>query len=70
MLFQPNTPFTAGQISQELKSSITNQEPRVTVEDIFIEAFPDDYGVKVFILCKIKDTTESVEIEDMLERGR
>ena len=70
MLFQPNTPFTAGQISQELKSSIANQEPRVTVEDIFIKAFPDDYGVQVHILCKIKDTTESVEIEDMLERGR
>ena len=31
MLFEPNTPFTAGQINQELKSSIEDQEPRVTV---------------------------------------
>ena len=70
MLFEPNTPFTAGQINQELKSSIEDQEPRVTVERINTDAFPDEYGVKVFILCVIKDTTEEVEIEEMLERGR
>ena len=70
MLFAPNTPFTAGQINQELKSSIEDQEPRVTVERINTDAFPDEYGVKVFILCVIKDTTEEVEIEEMLERGR
>ena len=70
MLFEPNTPFTAGQINQELKSSIEDQEPRVTVELINTDAFPDEYGVKVFILCVIKDTTEEVEIEEMLERGR
>jgi len=70
MLFEPNTPFTAGQINQELKSSIEDQEPRVVVERINTDAFPDEYGVKVFILCRIKDTTEEVEIEEMLERGR
>ena len=70
MLIEPNTPFTAGQINQELKSSIEDQEPRVTVERINTDAFPDEYGVKVFILCVIKDTTEEVEIEEMLERGR
>ena len=70
MLFEPNTPFTAGQINQELKSSIEDQEPRVTVERINTDDFPDEYGVKVFILCVIKDTTEEVEIEEMLERGR
>ena len=70
MLFEPNTPFTAGQINQELKSSIEDQEPRVTVERINTDAFPDEYGVKVFILCVIKDTTEEAEIEEMLERGR
>ena len=70
MLFEPNTPFTAGLIKQELTSSITKQEPRVVVEKVEVEPFPDSYGVKVFILCRIKDTTEEVEIEDMLERGR
>ena len=70
MLFEPNTPFTAGQINQELKSSIEDQEPRVTVERINTDAFPDEYVLIVFILCRIKDTTEEVEIEEMLERGR
>jgi phage baseplate assembly protein W len=70
MLFEPNTPFTAGLIKQELTTSITKQEPRVVVEKVEVEAFEDNYGVKVFILCRIKDTTEEVEIEDMLERGR
>ena len=70
MLFEPNTPFTAGLITQELRTSITKQEPRVVVEKVEVKPFPDDYGVTVFILCRIKDTTEEVEIEDMLERGR
>tara|TARA_B100000131_G_scaffold68149_1_gene64473 strand:+ start:2144 stop:2539 length:396 start_codon:yes stop_codon:yes gene_type:complete len=70
ILFEPNTPFTHGLIATELKTSIEGQEPRVTVENVAVDAKPDEYGVKVFILCKIKDTTEEVEIEEMLERGR
>jgi phage baseplate assembly protein W len=42
LLFEPNTTETRHQIAERIRRALADWEPRVTVQDILVDADPDD----------------------------
>lgn len=69
-LFDMMTPATVKIIEQNVRTTINNFEPRVTVIDVQVIADPDNYKVQIIISFYVRNVQEPVTVSMFLERIR
>tara|TARA_Y100000034_G_scaffold111101_1_gene143805 strand:+ start:1569 stop:1976 length:408 start_codon:yes stop_codon:yes gene_type:complete len=70
LLFENITPVTANLIQSNLRDLITRYEPRVTLVDIQVFAFPDQNAFECSIYFRIRNQPEVITLKTSLERLR
>lgn len=70
VLFEPIDAMTALMIEDFAKNAIGNYEPRVKLEALSVEPFPDENGYKVFITFFMVNDPDPITISLFLERLR
>lgn len=70
VLFEPIDGMTSILITDLIKNAIGNFEPRVKLEDLVVEPFPDENGYKVFLTFFMVNDPEPITISLFLERIR
>lgn len=69
-LFDNMNPATVKMIEQNVRVTINNFEPRVTIVDIQVIADPDNYRVQINISFYVRNIQEPVSVSIFLERTR
>ncbi len=69
-MFEPINYVTAAVISSQVKTAITNDEPRVKVLNVNVSAFPDRNAVDITVTIQIVSTGSTEDITTTLERIR
>lgn len=69
-LFDNMTPATIKMIEQNVRSTINNFEPRVTIVEVRVVADPDNYRVQINISFYVRNAQEPVSFSVFLERTR
>jgi len=70
LLFEPITSITASIIEEEIKNTLTNFEPRVSVSEIVVTALPDQNAFFVRVTFFIGNNTAPTAVNLLLERNR
>ena len=70
MLFENMDPLMESTIITEIKNVITNFEPRVRLQSIEVQAYPDENGYQATIEFFIGNNTEVSQVSLFLERNR
>jgi phage baseplate assembly protein W len=69
-LFDLMTPATVKMIEQNVRSTINNFEPRVTIVNVEVIPEYDNYTVKINITFYVRNVQEPVTVSIFLERTR
>ncbi len=70
MLFEPMTNLTATRMENRIRSAVASQEPRVSVKTVTVIPNEEKQLYDIFVTCTILDTTQEVEVSQVLQRGR
>jgi len=70
LLFEPASPLLDAMLTQSIKNTITNFEPRVNLIKVDVMSNPDNYTVYVSIVFKIVNTERPLSINFTLQRTR
>lgn len=70
LLFEPVTPITATLIQNEVIRTITNYEPRVTINTLLVTAQPDNNQFNVSLSFFVGNQTTPTAINIILQRTR
>jgi phage baseplate assembly protein W len=70
MLFENIDPVTANILAKEIKITIDNFEPRVSMRNVFVTENYDENGFDVTLEFIIKNTAEPIAVSFFLERLR
>lgn len=71
LLFENFNPFTVETYKNKLRTAITNDEPRVSVVSINISQDTFDLNsINISVVFRVKETSETEQIEVVLERLR
>lgn len=69
-LFENMTPLTEYTITQNIRTSLRNFEPRAIIEDIKTQANEDQNALNVTIRFSVRTLPEPIEVNVLLERVR
>ena len=70
MLFEPMTNLTATRMENRIRSAVVTQEPRVSVKTVTVIPDEENHIYDISVTCIILDTTQEVEVSQVLQRGR
>jgi len=70
LLFEPYTPMLKSLLQRAIKDTILNFEPRVILNEVYVNLLPDSNSVKVNIYFTIINTTRPIQLDLILERTR
>jgi phage baseplate assembly protein W len=70
LLFEPASPLLDAMLTQAIKNTITNFEPRVNLIRVDVRSNPDNYTLYVSITFKIINTERPLSINFTLQRTR
>jgi phage baseplate assembly protein W len=70
LLFSPIDSITASVMQKEILTMIANFEPRVKVDELRVDADPDNYGFNVVIRFYVLNSLKPVQISLFLNRVR
>jgi len=70
LLFEPITSITASAIEEDIKNTLANFEPRVSVQEIVVDALPDQNAFFVRVTFFIGNNTAPTAVNLLLERNR
>lgn len=70
LLFEPASPLLDAMLTQAIKNTIINFEPRVTLITVDVRSNPDNYTLYVSIVFKIINTERPLSINFTLQRTR
>jgi len=70
MLFENIDPVTASILAKEIKITVDNFEPRVSIRNVFVTENYDENGFDVTLEFIIKNTAEPIAVSFFLERLR
>ena len=70
MLFENLDPVTANILAKEIKITVDNFEPRVSIRNVFVTENYDENGFDVTLEFIIKNTAEPIAVSFFLERLR
>lgn len=70
MLFENNTPATIKLIQEQVKTVISQYEPRATLIDVIVRSSIDESTVEVGIYFYINNVIEPISVTVFLERVR
>lgn len=69
LLFENFSSATVAMIKESIKNTIDEYEPRATIEDIVVDARPEENGFEVSIRFKIINTLEPIDVNFFLDRA-
>lgn len=69
-LFENATPAHEYLISEEIKRSLRNFEPRILVQKVTVKVSPDENAYNAEVVYKIRNTSELQELRVILSRVR
>lgn len=70
LLFEPISNLTASQLQQEITNTITNHEPRVTINQVVVTPYEAQNAFNVTLVFFISNNTTATEISMLLQRSR
>lgn len=70
LMFDPIDPFTMDNIKTEIRQTITNNEPRVNIIDIFVKPSLDQNTYIVNIIFSVINIPQEIRLEIFLQRVR
>ena len=70
LLFENYDVATSGAIQNEIRQCLTNFEPRITVIDVIVIDSPDTNSFDVTIVFSLKNVSEPITINFLLQRLR
>jgi phage baseplate assembly protein W len=70
LLFEPVSPLTATLIQNEITRTITNYEPRATINSLVVSANPDENQFSVALTIYVGNKTSPTAINLILQRTR
>lgn len=70
VLFEPVDALSTVYITDIIKNAIGNFEPRVKLEDLLVEPYPEQNGYKVFLTFFVINNPDPITISLFLERIR
>ena len=70
LLFEPYSPMLDAMLTQAIKNTITNFEPRADLIKVDVKSNPDNNAMYVSILFKIINTERPMSINFTLQRTR
>jgi phage baseplate assembly protein W len=70
LLFEPCTPLTATLIQNEVIRTITNYEPRATINTLVVSAQPDKNSFNVSLSVLVGNRTQPTAFNIILQRTR
>lgn len=69
-LFEPNDIVTAQNLSFFIRNTITQNEPRVILNDVVVNPSPDQYGFTASIVFSLINNSNLVSLNVILKRVR
>jgi phage baseplate assembly protein W len=70
LLFELNTPITAAAIKSEIVNTITNYEPRVSLQTVDVVSTRNQLGYNVTVTFFMENSTQATTVTLLLERNR
>lgn len=70
MLFEPINPLTAAQLQTEIRTTISNHEPRVNLQSVNVKEMVDNNAYQVSLEFYIGNNSAPTELTLILERTR
>ena len=70
LLFEPFSPMIQAMMTEAIKNTINNYEPRVNLLNVVVGANPDNHSLNVSIIFKIVNTETPISVDLVLERTR
>jgi len=70
LLFEPFSPMIQAMMTEAIKNTINNYEPRVNLLNVIVNANPDNHSLNVSIIFKIVNTETPISVDLVLERTR
>lgn len=70
LLFEPADAITAASLEREIRETINNWDPRITIKSANVIPKPDENGYQIRLEFYITNRTEPVNISFLLERIR
>ena len=70
LLFEPFSPMLQAMLTEAIKNTINNYEPRVDLLNVIVNANPDNNSLYVSIIFKIVNTETPISVDLVLERTR
>jgi phage baseplate assembly protein W len=70
LLFENISSITASAIEEDIKNTLTNFEPRVTISELVVDALPDKNAFFVRVTFFIGNNTAPTAVNLLLERNR
>jgi phage baseplate assembly protein W len=70
LLFENNTPAIIKLVQEQVKSTITEYEPRANLLDVVVNSFLDDNKIEITVYFYIISIEQPIELSVFLERIR
>ena len=70
LLFENVDPVISSQLERAIEETISNYEPRVSIENILVTAYPDDNRYSISMTFYIINNPKPITIDFFLERIR
>ena len=70
MLFENNTPATIKMIEEQIRTTISEYEPRAEVTDVVVKSTIDDNRIEVEIYFYVGNQSQPISVNVFLERTR
>mgnify|MGYP003340935497 CR=1 FL=1 len=70
ILFEMVSPLTASSLETEIRAAIENYEPRANINDVVVNALPDQNAYNVTLSFYIENATLPTTVTLLLERNR
>ena len=70
LLFEPFSPLLKAMMTEAIKNTLYNHEPRVSLLDVTVNDNPDNNSLYVSIIFKIINTEQPITVDLVLQRTR
>lgn len=70
LLFEPISSLTSSALEVEIRTTISNYEPRANIKDVVVTPYPDKNAYSITLTFYIENATAPTTVTLLLERNR
>lgn len=69
-LFENADPFLEYELSKNIRTAIGNYEPRAILDEVIVKSEPDQNGLRVTVVFRLRNNAAPIQVDVFLDRVR